>query len=173
MVIEIEIDTGDKGPTSYCVCMFPFHSFANIWKICTELTPGHARLALELGGAEGELGREGGRISPERTPKAPCSGILRLYQLQWRAKHRSHQILKFSYRLLTEVNRCSWCGDSLITETSWSPFWQPHKISRSIFLDHLPFPDAEGLLTPNLWARPNSFYRLGGAEIAVLGLKRV
>ena len=29
MVIEIEIDTGDKGPTSYCVCMFPFVSFAN------------------------------------------------------------------------------------------------------------------------------------------------
>ena len=38
MVIEIEIDTGDKGPTSYCVCMFPFRSFAKIWKICPDLT---------------------------------------------------------------------------------------------------------------------------------------
>ena len=28
---------------------------------------------------------------------------------------------------------------------TWSPFWQPHKIFRSIFLDPLPFPDAEDL----------------------------
>ena len=31
MVIELEIDTGDKGPTSYCACILPF---ANIWKTC-------------------------------------------------------------------------------------------------------------------------------------------
>src|SRR5947209_6934141 len=28
---------------------------------------------------------------------------------------------------------------------TWSPFWQPHKPFRSIFLEPLPFPDAEDI----------------------------